>query len=51
MAEKVDKARAAYQCKGCDATAATKEVKHAEHCKTANVKKVCTKSGTAPHDK
>jgi hypothetical protein len=47
-----DRARITYACAGCAATGEfEKEFKHEESCKkkTAALKKVCSKSGTAPH--
>ena len=50
MTERVDKARVAFQCKACSATAAAeKDVQHNDGCKKKDVKKVCTKSGQKPH--
>jgi hypothetical protein len=47
-----DRARITYACTGCAATGDfEKEFKHEEACKkkTSALKKVCSKSGTAPH--
>jgi YHS domain-containing protein len=47
-----DRARVSYQCPSCGAKADhLSDVKHAPECKplTSGVKRVCAKSGTAPH--
>jgi YHS domain-containing protein len=47
-----DRARVSYQCPSCSAQAdRLAEVKHAAECKalSSGVKKICSKSGTAPH--
>ena len=47
-----DRARITYACPGCTATGEfEKDFKHEEGCKkkTAALKKVCSKSGTSPH--
>lgn len=47
-----DRARVTYACTGCTAVADFEhELKHEESCKkkTVPAKKVCSKSGTAPH--
>ncbi|MBI3855221.1 MAG: hypothetical protein HY293_05980 [Planctomycetes bacterium] len=47
-----DRARIRYACTGCAATADfEKEFKHEEDCKkkSSALKKVCSKSGTPPH--
>jgi len=48
-----DRARLSYACAGCAATAEfEKQFKHEESCKkkTSALKKVCSKSGTPPHE-
>jgi hypothetical protein len=47
-----DKARVVYECSSCGETGDTQsDVKHKEDCKNRlGAKKVCTKSGTHPHD-
>ena len=45
-----DRSRITYACAGCAATAEfEKELKHDEGCKKKQLKKVCSKSGTPPH--
>jgi hypothetical protein len=45
-----DRARITYACAGCAATAEfEKEFKHEDGCKKKAIKKVCSKSGTPPH--
>jgi YHS domain-containing protein len=48
-----DRARCTYACESCDAKATVStELKHKEGCKPAfggGLKKICTKSGKAPH--
>ena len=49
VAETEDRARITYLCEGCKATADLEvELKHEEGCKP-KLKKICSKSGTAPH--
>jgi hypothetical protein len=48
-----DRARVTYACTGCAATAEfEKQFKHEESCKkrTSALRKVCSKSGTPPHE-
>jgi hypothetical protein len=48
-AEAEDRARVSYKCESCGATSAIEsELKHESGCKP-KLKKVCSKSGTAPH--
>jgi hypothetical protein len=53
VGEAEDRARVTYKCEACPATAEIEsEFKHEAGCKPkigGGVKKVCTKSGTAPH--
>jgi len=46
-----DRARITYACLGCAATADFEHLfKHEESCRKKTLKKVCSKSGTAPHE-
>jgi len=46
-----DRSRITYACAGCAATADFEHAfKHEEGCKKKALKKVCSKSGTPPHE-